>query len=151
MKKLSAFAIAITCFFCASASSIPEEMVSKEVKFTLSKTYRNAHDIKWEKIEDTYYASFYLKNKDVTVAFSEDGEILAESRDVPVTTLPGKISASLSVNFKGYVFNTQATEVKSNGMHTYFVICQDQNFWVRLRYNTDGSYEVVKEIRKQAI
>ena len=113
-----------------------------------SKIYKNAHDIKWDKQNDTYYASFYLKNTDVTVAFSEDGEILAESRDVEITNLPPKISASLSANFKGYVFNNQATEVKFQGTHTYFVIGQDQNFWVRLRYNTDGSYDVVKKIRQ---
>ncbi len=94
MKKkiitLVAFAVlSFTATFAASND------ISKDARRTFSETFAKATDVKWEKFDTYYSAAFVLNGQAFNALLSEDGDMIAVSRNILSTELPTDLKAAL--------------------------------------------------------
>lgn len=104
--------ISFTAF--AQQTNIP-----KVAKDSFTKLYPKATEIKWDKENQGYEASFKLDGKDVSVIFDKEGKVMETETAIEISQLPKGIEKYVMDNYKGYKITGAAKIVKSNGEETY--------------------------------
>lgn len=111
--KAKYFLIALTIFsFTAFAQQVN---VPKSAKDTFSKLYPKATEVKWDKENQDYEASFKLNGKDMSVIFDKDGKVLETETAIEISQLPKGIDKYVMDYYKGYKITGAAKIVKANG------------------------------------
>ncbi len=111
--KAKYFLIALTIFsFTAFAQQVN---VPKSAKDTFSKLYPEATEVKWDKENQDYEASFKLNGKDMSVIFDKDGKVLETETAIEISQLPKGIDKYVMDYYKGYKITGAAKIVKANG------------------------------------
>ena len=107
MKKLtSIFAALVQLFITTACASDPGENelsslfkladakvvyaadVIKEVSRAFDKNFFQAENVTWKETESLYFASFKMKENSFTVAYNNEGEMIAISRIINLDQLP---------------------------------------------------------------
>jgi hypothetical protein len=76
--------------------------ISKNALATFSESYAKATNVKWEKENNYYKASFEMNGQSLSALLSEEGDMIAVSRNILSTELPINLQASLNKNFSEY-------------------------------------------------
>jgi hypothetical protein len=101
MKKkivmLITFVILTVTATFANGNDIPKNALA-----TFSGTFAKATNVKWEKNETYYKASFQQNGQFLTALLSEEGKIIAVSRNILSTELPINLQASLNKDYAAY-------------------------------------------------
>lgn len=100
--------ISFTAF--AQQTNIP-----KAAKDSFSKLYPKATEVKWNKENQDYEASFKLEGKNMSVIFDKNGKIMETETAIEISQLPKGIEKYVMDNYKGYKITGAAKIVKSNG------------------------------------
>lgn len=104
--------ISFTAF--AQQTNIP-----KSAKDSFSKLYPKATEVKWDKENQGYEASFKLDGKDLSVIFDKAGKVMETETAIEISQLPKGIEKYVMDNYKGYKITGAAKIVKANGEETY--------------------------------
>lgn len=146
MKKLSIVLTAAIMLFSASAFAGPEN-VSAHIKAAFQKDFFKAEEVKWKKVDEFSFAFFKINNAAVEVAYNENGEIIAMSKNIEITNLPLSISMELEKRYAGYTLSTQATELNFEGDTYYYLTATNSKRSLKLKCNASGSITVEKKTK----
>jgi hypothetical protein len=149
MKKLKTVfaAVAILLATSAFAASGPEK-VSEKVKSAFENSFTGASNVTWEKSNDFYFASFTLNSKEVSVAYSENGELVGVSRLIATSQLPLNVSMAIANRYKSYKLYNTATELVYEGETSYSLTIEDGKQILKLRCSSNGDITVAGKIKK---
>ncbi len=92
-----------------------ETKVPKAVKDSFSKLCPNVTEVKWDKENMDFEASFKHNEKDMSVIFDKDGKALETESVIETAQLPDGAEKYVMNNFSGYKITEAAKIVKSNG------------------------------------
>jgi hypothetical protein len=111
--KAKYFLIALALFsFTAFAQQVN---VPKSAKDTFSKLYPKTTEVKWDKENQDYEASFKLNGKDMSVIFDKDGKVMETETAIEISKLPKGVDKYVMDNFKEYKITGAAKIIKANG------------------------------------
>jgi hypothetical protein len=148
MKKLTTLLTAMILLFSASAFASGGEEVTAKVKLAFEKDFVDAKNVNWNKKGNYYFANFMMKDKELDIAYNEDGEIVGTSRKVSITQLPLILSLTLSHKYGKYSIPMEATELNYNGETHYYVTVDNDKQILRLSCNPNGEVSIDKKIKK---
>lgn len=171
MKKVTTIITALALFFSASAfspvpngedefaslfnnsnaKSVKAENLSKNVSNAFNEKYAKAENVNWNQNESLYFAKFDLNNKSFTVAYSEDGELVAISRIIPLDQTPLVVSEKLNEQYPDYNLPPNVSEIVMQGSTSYYLIAEGKKHNLQLKCNPDGSISVDKKIKKKVL
>jgi hypothetical protein len=148
MKKLTVILSALILAISASAFT-KDVTVSEKVKIAFKKTFSEATDIYWKKINEYYLANFKMDSQNLSAAFDEDGQLVSASRGVYLTELPLTISLALKNQFDNYNLEPVVTEVIGGGETNYYIKAENEKRTVTIKATTYGDLSIVKKARKK--
>lgn len=108
-EKLFIALLLISFTVFAQKTNIP-----KAAKDSFSKLYPKATEVKWDKENQDYEASFKLDGKDMSVIFDKYGKVLETETTIEISQLPKGIEKYVMDNYKGYKITGAAKIVKAN-------------------------------------
>jgi len=112
--------------------------ISKNALVTFSGAFAKATDVKWEK-EATYYkASFKMNGQSLNALLSEEGDMIAVSRNILSTELPIRLQASLNKNFSAY-WISELTEYAVGDSTLYYITLENAD--QKTMFESVGMYD----------
>jgi hypothetical protein len=150
MKRLQTILVATALLFATSAFATAggPEKVAPQVKAAFEKNFTGAVNVNWEKTEGYYFAFFKLNEKDVTVAYNENGDLLGTSQIIATAQLPLNVSLSLANNYAGYTLAKTVTELTYQGQTSYYVFAENSKQVLKLKCSTSGDISIENKTKK---
>lgn len=149
MKKLQTLFAAAAILVATSAFAYPgPDKVSERVKNEFEKLFTGAVNVKWEKKDDFYFASFDLDTREVSAAYNESGELLGISRILETNQLPLNINMAIADRYAGYTVSKSVTEITYDGLTSYYVNVENDKKLLKLKCTANGEITIDKKIKK---
>lgn len=140
--KIVLTAIVMLSTFTAFATEPEPEKVSQVVKTAFINDFSKANDVKWEKSEGFYFATFTLNNVSVDAAYTEAGVLVGTSRRIQKDQVPLSISLALASQYKGYEVSNSVLELTYENVTRYYISVSNKNETVNLKCFSNGDLEV---------
>ncbi len=137
MKKLMIVALFGLMVSQVSAQKIKESEVPKVVKDAFMKAYPAAKDVKWDKEDGSFEASFDLSKKDMSVLLDDMGMIKEVETEIAKSELPQAMQETLKKDYAGYKIEETA-KIVSNGVTTYEAEVEKGEKTVELIFDNNG-------------
>jgi hypothetical protein len=119
MKK-SVMMIALIMFsFASFGQKTKEQNVPQVIKNALHEKFPNATEVKWDKEENNYEASFKNNKVDNSILFNANGKIIETEIAITVSQLPKKALQYLNDNYKNQKVKEAAKIVTEKGTVIY--------------------------------
>ena len=142
MLTLMAFAIlSITSVFAGGND------VNKNALAAFSASYSKATNVKWNKEENYYVASFQMNGQWLNALISEEGEMIAVSRNILPTELPLKLQATINNNYSAY-WISDLVEYAVDNETKYFITVENADAKTILENVGTYDWSVMKTIAK---
>lgn len=171
MKKLSIIVAALVLFFSAGAStptpgedevfsslfnssratSVTAEKLTNAVNKAFTQKFGKAQNVNWKKFESLYFAKFELNKKEFNAAYSEEGEMIAISRNVLIDQLPLAVTESLNEYYQEYKLPGNVTEIVMQGDTNYYLMVEGKTRYLQLKCSPDGNISIDKRIKKKVL
>jgi hypothetical protein len=145
-KRLLTLALAFTVAI-GSAFASNEEGVSSKVISSFKKEFSNAEEVRWESTRDFTKATFTLSGQVMFAYYSEEGELIAVSRNLSVNQLPINLQTELKKEH-GQLWISDLFEVAADNDTSYFVTLQSADQTITLKSNGADGWFVYKKERK---
>ena len=130
MKRLFFFFSLLAASFFTS--SYAADNTASAAMQSFQTAFYGAKDIQWEQVGVLSKATFQLNGMYRSVFYNSDGELIAETQNVPTTSLPAALQASLKKELDGR-WITEAFIVNVEGAKTYYVTLENADTTVMLR------------------
>jgi hypothetical protein len=112
---MAIFMLSLTSF----AQKTKEQNIPLKIKNALHKIFPKAHNVKWDKEDENYEASFKVGTVDNSVLISANAQIVETEVEIKVNQLPEKALRYLKENFKNQKVKEAAKIVTEKGTITY--------------------------------
>ncbi len=122
--------------------------IPKTAKDSFTKHYPKAAEVKWDKENGDYEASFKFNGKDMSVIFDKDGKTLETETAIEISQLPNGIEKYVRDNYKGFQITGAAEIIKSNGEKLYEAEVTKGNNKKDLFFDKNGKPEK-KDLNKE--
>lgn len=86
----------------SSAQTGKNPELSFWVSNAFQRDFQNAKNVSWEKLNDTYVASFITRKNEMKAYYQNDGNLVGTSRSVVVDDLPDEIIRTIGKRFREY-------------------------------------------------
>jgi hypothetical protein len=151
MKKLVMGITAALLLFSASsfATNGKEEKTNAKVAASFKKEFSFAKDVNWQKNNNVYFASFIMGSNKAEAAYSEEGELLAISRQVELSQLPLSLSVAIAQKYEGYTLANNAVEITYNNETNYYLTIANAKNVLKLKCAASGEIAVESKIKRQ--
>jgi hypothetical protein len=110
--------LTLLCGRMANAQNKEAVQVPQPAKAAVSKAYPGARNVKWEKENNLFEATFVSNKKEMSVLVDDRGVIREEETEIVKSELPAVVTASLKKDFAGYKIGETA-RIVSNNVTTY--------------------------------
>lgn len=134
MKKFTTFALALLMSLCSFAK--PADSTRGEIKTSFRKSFQNAEIISTEARKGFTKLTFRMNEVIMFAYYSENGELLAVTRNILSSQLPMGLLMSLKNDYSGY-WITELFEFSGDGLNSYYVSLENADGKVVLRSNGD--------------
>lgn len=121
MKKLILFAIAIATVSFASAQKVQETEVPTVVKAGLQKQYPAVKNVKWEKEDGNYEASFKKEQTEYSVTLTSQGSVVETEVAIAFEALPAPAKDYVHSHYADKEIKETAKITNAKGTVTYEV------------------------------
>lgn len=149
MKKLQTILAAAALLFATSAFAAKgPEKVNRAVKKAFEQQFSAAENVSWDKADNFYFANFRLNDRDISVAYDENGELVGTSRSVTVDELPLSISMAIAEKYEGYKVGKNASEISFEGESSYYIVVENSKQTIKLKCYSNGDMSVVSKTKK---
>ena len=118
MEKITLLLIFSLVVSYGFAQKIKESEVPAVVKAALAKAYPKVKDVKWDKEEGAYEASFDQNKADASVLFNADGTIKEVETEIEHNQLPAAVKNTLAKEYADYKVE-EAAKIVAGGVTTY--------------------------------
>ena len=119
MIKSVIIVVALLLSTIAFAQKVKVTKVPEIVSKSLLSKYPNAKNIKWDKEENNYEASFENNKIENSVLFSANGKIIETEVEITVAQLPKSILNYIGKNYKDQKVKEAAKIISEKGIITY--------------------------------
>ena len=124
--------------FAVTTTFAGDNDISKDALASFSGSFAKATDVKWEN-ENTYYkASFKMNSHSLSALFTEEGKLIAVSRNILSTELPLNLQAAISKNFSTYWISDLVEYAVGNETLYYLTV---ENADQKSVYESVGTYD----------
>jgi hypothetical protein len=149
MKKLRVLTTAIALVLTVNtfAATGEETSINPSVSKSFKKDFGTATNVKWQKKDEVYFASFELNNTKSEAAFNEAGEIIALSKIVSTAQLPLAIQVSIAEKYAGYELSKNATEIMYEGQTNYYINVSNNKETVKLKCAVNGEITIDNKVK----
>jgi hypothetical protein len=136
-----AFVLSTTYSFAA-----PADHSDDGINATFRHDFQNAQLISMEGYKDFTKFTFKMNNQVLFAFYSETGELLAVTRNIPSSQLPVRLLLNLQKQMNNS-WITELFEINSDAQHCYYVSLENADIKVTLRSNGD-SWDVYSTTKK---
>jgi hypothetical protein len=146
MNRSILFAALALVLSTTYAFAAPVDHVNGEINASFRNEFRDARLISTEGYKDFTKLTFQMNEQVLCAYYTEDGSLLAVTRNIPSSQLP----VSLLLNLKKQLNNSWITELfefNSDTQHCYYVSLENADMKIDLRSNGD-SWEVYSTTKK---
>ena len=148
MKKITL--VLTTLMFLTIASFAKDAKdVSTKVKASFEKIFSAAYDIKWERSNKSYLATFKMDGQNVSALYNEEGELKRSSRSLSLSHLPLKVLTALQERYEGYDIDNTVSEVFENNETNYYIKVENRKHKIILVADASGSFMVEDKVKKK--
>lgn len=119
MKKSILTITIIMLSFVSFAQKTKEQNVPQVIKNALIERFPNAKNVKWDKEENNFEASFKYNNIDNSILFNANGKVIETEIAINVNQLPEKALQYLNDNFKNKKIKETAKIINEKGDTIY--------------------------------
>ncbi len=148
MKSLMMIALVGLMISTVNAQKIKETEVPKVVKDAFMKAYPAAKEVKWDKEDGAYEASFDLGKKDMSVVLDEMGVIKEVETEIAKSELPKAAQEMLKKEYAGYKIEETA-KIVSKGITTYEAEVEKGEKTFELIFDSNGKLLTKKEVEEE--
>ena len=121
MKKTAATMVVMLFATLTFAQKMQEKNVPANVKSTFQKKYPTATEVKWDKEDGNYEASFDLNKKDNSVLMNAQGNILETEIEIELNQLPKSVLDYVKTHYAGKQAKEGAKITDAKGIVSYEV------------------------------
>ena len=121
MKKSVMTIALIMLSFVSFAQKTKEQNVPQIIKDALTEKFPNVKNVKWDKEENNFEASFKNNNIDNSILFNANGKIIETEIAIEVNQLPKNALQYLKDNFKNEKVKEAAKIITEKGHLIYEV------------------------------
>ena len=89
-----------------------------------------------------------LNSKEVSAAYSENGELLGISRVIATSDLPLSVLLAINCKYENYTIAKTATELTYDGQTSYAFFAENSKQILRLKCNSSGYITVDSKTKK---
>ncbi|MFN8250417.1 MAG: hypothetical protein U0V75_00950 [Ferruginibacter sp.] len=149
MKKFQTILAAAALLFATSAFAAKgPEKISAAVKKAFEKQFSTAEKVSWERADNFYFVNFKMKDRDMSVAYDENGEMVGSSRIITIDELPTCVSLAISEKYNDYEVGKLGSEIHFEGQDSYYVTVENSKHVLKLKCLSNGDISVVTKTKK---
>jgi hypothetical protein len=126
------------------------EEVNERIIKSFNKEFAAAQNVQWSTTKELVKATFTLNEQVVFAFYTQDGALLAVTRNIVSGQLPINLLTDLKKNYSNY-WIADLFEMASNGENAYYVTIENSDYKLVLKSNGINSWEVFSKEKKQAI
>ncbi|MFT3825972.1 MAG: hypothetical protein QM731_18775 [Chitinophagaceae bacterium] len=149
MKRL-VLMLAVIMMGIGSTFANNEKEINEKVASSFKNDFANATDVKWEKGKQFVKVTFTQNLQVMFAYYSEEGSLIAVSRNLTTGQLPLNLLAGFKKNYNGYWVSDLFEMV--NGTDTaYYLTLENADNTVVLRSDGTAGWEVFKKTKKEVL
>jgi hypothetical protein len=148
MKKSILSMALVLLLGVSSTFANDSEGVNQKVASSFKKEFANAKDVKWESSKDYVKATFTLNGQVLFAYYSENGDMLAMTRNITSSQLPIVLLNDLKKEYSNF-WITDLFEMAAGNETAYYVTLESADSIVVLKSNNSTSWEQFKKEKKQ--
>jgi len=130
MKKITTFALALIMSLCSFAK--PADSVNGEIKNAFRKSFQNAQIMNTEVRKGFTKLTFKINDVIMFAYYSDNGQLLAVTRNITSAQLPLSLLMSLKNDYSGY-WITELFELTGDNDNCYYISLENADGKIVLR------------------
>ena len=146
-KRILVWALMLT-MGVSTAFANNAEGVSDKVINSFKKEFADARDIQWEKSKEYIKATFSLNDQVLFAYYSDEGKLLAVTRNLVSGQLPISLLTDIKKNYTGY-WITDLFEISTDNDNSYYITLENENQTIVLKSAGADGWELNKKDKKQ--
>jgi hypothetical protein len=127
MKTLLIVFAATYAVSCSNTHTKSNIEIPAVVKLTLQKNYQNAEELKWEKENSNYEASFEFDKTEYSLLIDSVGNILETEIEIKTNELPVEVKNYVAKNYADQKIKEAAKIIDNKGTVTYEAEVNDKD------------------------
>ncbi|GAC1426363.1 MAG: hypothetical protein NVSMB67_29160 [Flavisolibacter sp.] len=146
MKHLF-FVFFLSLSFISFSSFARDGRISNKALESFNNSFKGATDVNWTEVNDYFKASFCLNGQFVTAFYSQEGELVATSRNISSLQLPVTLQSYIKTNYVAY-WISDLFEVDNEDGSTFYITIENGSSKIILRSVNSFEWEVFKNHSK---
>ena len=128
--------------FAGTATGVNDKIVN-----SFRKDFATASDVQWEKGSNYVKATFKMSEQVMFAYYSEDGDLLAVTRNLSSSQLPIGLLTQLKKNYSQY-WISDLFEMARDNETSYYITLENGDHTLILRSNGANNWDVYKKEKK---
>jgi len=124
-----------------------DESVNAKAEQSFKKEFAQAKEVKWQKSGEMAKATFTLNDRIMFAYYSQDGELLAITRNITADQLPITLLNSLKKDYSQY-WISDLFEMVSDGQTTYYITVENADQKLVLKSDDFADWSTFKKEKK---
>jgi hypothetical protein len=142
--KTFLLAVAIGCSMLSYAKG---PGVDERVLAAFNTTFKNANNVSWTELANTYEVKFSDNNIQMRVVYDKEGNMVNTLRYYNEDKLPVLILTKVKAKYPGKTIYGVTEESSDDGLY-YHIILEDSKTWLTVKSDSGGSLHVEKKLKK---
>jgi hypothetical protein len=124
-----------------------EETINQRAVGSFKKDFASAQDVKWESTKDFVKATFKQNDQVMFAYYSQNGDLLAITRNIVSSQLPINLLSTLKKNYTSY-WISDLFEISSPTEASYYVTLQNGDNTLVLKSSGVSEWQLYKKEKK---
>lgn len=124
--------------------------INEKVTESFKKDFATAEDVQWEKSSSFVKATFKLSGQIMFAYYSEEGSLMAVSRNITATQLPIGLLNEVKKNYREF-WISDLFEIAMNNETAYYITLQNGDYTLVMKSNGGSGWDVFKKERKEVL
>lgn len=147
MKKRIVYAAFMLMTLSSAAFAGEIEIANAKVISSFQKEFVKARDVKWEKTNDLYRATFKMNDFVMYAVFNEDGSLAGAYRNLVSSQLPIGLQTEIKNQYSDY-WITDLYEFSNVEGAGYYVSMENAGQMVFMKSTNATDWQIIKKIKK---
>ena len=147
--KMKKALLILAISFGVVSASFANESINARAEQSFKKEFAQAKDVKWQRSGDMAKATFTLNERVLFAYYSQEGELVAITRNITTDQLPITLLNSLKKNYSDF-WITDLFEMVSGGQTSYYITVENADSKVVLKSDDFAEWTGFKKEKKDA-